>query len=74
MFQSLEDLDFPERSNGHAFLLIMHENPLERNKCTISFVNSLVHLSAENCSQKNNRKKEKRKYPKVPSPSFVVAS
>ena len=45
MVDGFENLNFPQRSDGHAFLLIVHENALKRYIVTIRTVNRLVNFT-----------------------------
>lgn len=47
MFESLEDLDFSEGSDGYSLLLIVHENPLEGNYLSCSFLDRFMNLTGK---------------------------
>ena len=45
MVQRFEDLDFAEGGDGHAFLLVVHQDTFERNELFRRLVHSLVDLT-----------------------------
>lgn len=45
VFEGFKDFDFSESSDGHPFLLVVHENPLKGNDLSCSFLDRFVHLT-----------------------------
>lgn len=47
MFEGLEDLDLPESSHRHAFLLVVHQDTLQRNVSSGLLMDSFMDLTAD---------------------------
>lgn len=47
MVERFENLDFPESGDGHPFLLVVHENPLEGNDVSRTFLYRFMDLTGE---------------------------
>lgn len=76
MLQGLEYFDFPQGRDGHALLLVVHQDPLQCDMAALHLVYRLVYLTVfvHSISQCTPRSKSRIIYPKVPSPNFVVTS
>jgi len=58
VFEGFEDLDFSESSDGHPFLLVVHEDPLQGDDPPCSFLDRLMYLSRQAVKGKTPCKKE----------------
>lgn len=47
VFERLKNLDFSEGSDRHPFLLVVHENPLEGNDVSRTFLDCLMNFAGE---------------------------
>ena len=54
MVESLEDFDLPESRDRHPFLLVVHENPLEGNNLSCSFLDCFMHLTGRTVRAENS--------------------
>ena len=76
MVERLQDLNLPQRGDGHALLLVVHENALERHRITFGLMHSFVHLTEQDDQSDVTIKHERGwcTHPNVPSPSLVITS
>ena len=69
VFECLKDFDFSESSDRHPFLLVVHENPLEGNDLSRSFLDRFVHLAGKMVRAENTTPKleslPKRSFPQL---------
>ena len=47
MVDGFENLNFPQRSDGHAFLLVVHKNTLQSDMIAIRAVHGLVYFTSD---------------------------
>jgi hypothetical protein len=73
MLELLQDTDFSESGDRHAFGLIFHEDSLQRHELPGGFVSGFMDFTAKAVGRTSSLQ-GKVTYPKVPSPSLFSSS